>query len=144
MKEILAVIQMNKMETTKDALDVIGVPSFTAYKVHGRGKQKGIPVAYPTPSMDCSNPTSPCSDPTEGGNTSIKNGKTATSGEKRMRYLPKRAISIVCEDEFVPAVVAVITRINRTGNFGDGRIFVCPVEESIRIRTGEKGNEAIS
>jgi nitrogen regulatory protein PII 2 len=61
-----------------------------------------------------------------------------------MKYLPKRMISLVVEDEFVPAVVAVITKINRTGNFGDGRIFVCPVEQSIRIRTGERGNEAIS
>jgi nitrogen regulatory protein PII 2 len=48
------------------------------------------------------------------------------------------------EDEFVPAVVAVITKINRTGNIGDGRIFICPVEESVRIRTGGRGNEAIS
>ena len=61
-----------------------------------------------------------------------------------MKYLPKRMLSVVVEDEFVAAVVAVITRVNRTGNIGDGRIFVCPVEESIRIRTGERGEEAIS
>ena len=117
MKEVLAVIQMNKMEATKEGLDVIGVPSITAYKVTGRGKQRGLQIPYPSP---------------------------LESSEKRMKYLPKRMISLVVEDEFVPAVVAVITKINRTGNFGDGRIFVCPVQESIRIRTGERGNEAIS
>jgi nitrogen regulatory protein PII 2 len=117
MKEVLAVIQMNKMEATKNALDVIGIPPITAYKVMGRGKQRGLQSPYPSPLQ---------------------------AGEKRMKYLPKRMISLVGEDEFVPAVVAVITKINRTGNFGDGRIFVCPVEESIRIRTGERGNEAIS
>ena len=42
MKEVLAIIQMNKMECTKDALDVIGIPSITVYKVSGRGKQRGL------------------------------------------------------------------------------------------------------
>ena len=118
MKEVLAIIQMNKMEATKDALDVIGIPSITAYKVTGRGKQKGLQIPHPSPLED--------------------------GDEKRMRYIPKRMISVMVEDEFVPAVVAVVTKVNRTGNFGDGRIFVCPVDESVRIRTGERGNEAIS
>jgi nitrogen regulatory protein PII 2 len=118
MKEVLAIIQMNRMEATKDALDVIGIPSITAYKVSGRGKQKGLQVPHPSPLDE--------------------------ADEKRMKYIPKRMISVMVEDEFVPAVVAVITRINRTGNFGDGRIFVCPVEESVRIRTGERGSVAIS
>jgi nitrogen regulatory protein PII 2 len=53
-------------------------------------------------------------------------------------------VSVMVEDEFVPAVVAVITKVNRTGNIGDGRIFICPIEESVRIRTGERGSVAIS
>ncbi len=121
MKEILAVIQMNRMETTKNALDVIGIPSITAYKVTGRGKQRGLQIAHHSTMTEL-----------------------AQSDRKDMKYIPKRMISIMVEDEFVPAVVAVIIKVNRTGNFGDGRIFVCPVEESIRIRTGERGNEAIS
>ncbi len=48
MKEVLAIIQMNKMEATKDALDVIGIPSITAYKVTGRGKQKGLVIPHPS------------------------------------------------------------------------------------------------
>ncbi len=118
MKEVLAIIQMNKMESTKNALDVIGIPSITAYKVTGRGKQKGLQIPHPTPVAELS--------------------------QRSMKYIPKRMISVMVEDEFVPAVVAVITKVNRTGNIGDGRIFVCPVDESIRIRTGESGNEAIS
>jgi len=118
MKEVLAIIQMNKMEATKNALDVIGIPSITAYKVSGRGKQRGLQIPHPS--------------------------ELAGSDQRSMKYIPKRMISIMVEDEFVPAVVAVITKVNRTGNFGDGRIFICPVEESIRIRTGERGNEAIS
>ena len=118
MKEVLAIIQMNKMEATKDALDVIGIPAITAYKVMGRGKQMGLQIPHPSP--------------------------LEPSSQRNMLYIPKRMISIMVEDEFIPAVVAVITKVNRTGNYGDGRIFVCPVEESIRIRTGERGNEAIS
>jgi len=118
MKEVLAIIQMNKMEVTKDALDVIGIPSITAYKVSGRGKQRGLNIPHPS--------------------------ELPESDQKTMKYIPKRMISIMVEDEFVPAVVAVITKVNRTGNFGDGRIFVCPIDESVRIRTGERGNGAIS
>jgi len=117
MKEVLAIIQMNRMEATKDALDVIGIPSVTAYKVSGRGKQRGLAIPHPS---------------------------ELSESDQKMKYIPKRMISIMVEDEFVPAVVAVITKVNRTGNFGDGRIFVCPIDESIRIRTGERGNEAIS
>jgi nitrogen regulatory protein PII 2 len=118
MKEVLAIIQMNKMESTKDALDIIGIPSITVYKVSGRGKQHGLQIPHPS--------------------------QLPESDKKNMKYIPKRMISIMVEDEFVPAVVAVITKVNRTGNYGDGRIFVCPVDESIRIRTGERGSVAIS
>jgi nitrogen regulatory protein PII 2 len=118
MKEVLAIIQMNKMESTKDALDVIGIPSITVYKASGRGKQRGLQILHPSP--------------------------LASSDQKSMKYIPKRVISIMVEDEFVPAVVAVITKVNRTGNYGDGRIFICPLDESIRIRTGERGSVALS
>jgi nitrogen regulatory protein PII 2 len=121
MKEVMAIIQLNKMEATKDALEVIGISSFTAYKASGRGKQKGLQIPHPTP-LD----------------------ERDERDEKRMKYIPKRMISVMVEDEFIPAVVAVITKVNRTGNYGDGRMFVIPVEESVRIRTGESGSVAIS
>ena len=61
----------------------------------------------------------------------------------KMKYIPKRMISIVVEDADVPLVVGIIMKINRTGKPGDGKIFVLPVEDAIRIRTGEFGVEAI-
>ena len=124
MKEVIAIIQLNKMEATKDALEVIGISSFTAYKASGRGKQKGLQIPHPTP-LD-------------------ERDERDERDEKRMKYIPKRMISVMVEDEFVPAVVAVITKVNRTGNYGDGRIFVSPMEVSVRIRTGERGSVAIS
>lgn len=124
MKEVMAIIQLNKMEATKDALEVIGISSFTACKASGRGKQKGLQIPHPTP-LD-------------------ERDERDERDEKRMKYIPKRMISVMVEDEFVPAVVAVITKVNRTGNYGDGRIFVSPMEESVRIRTGERGSVAIS
>ena len=48
MKEVMAIIQMNKMEGTKDALEVIGIPSITVYKASGRGKQKGLQIPHPS------------------------------------------------------------------------------------------------
>ena len=51
---------------------------------------------------------------------------------------------LVVNDNDVPLVTEVIMRVNRTGEHGDGKIFVCPIEDSIRVRTGEKGEEALN
>ena len=48
MKEVLAIIQMNKMESTKNALDVIGIPSITVYKVTRPGKTEGLQIPHPS------------------------------------------------------------------------------------------------
>lgn len=58
-------------------------------------------------------------------------------------FLPKVKIEIVLEDERVEAAVEAITQAARTGRIGDGKIFISSVEEVIRIRTGEKGSDAI-
>ena len=60
-----------------------------------------------------------------------------------MRYVPKRMLTMVVSDDKVGEVIETIMETNRTGMIGDGRIFVCPVKEAIRIRTGERGEEAI-
>ena len=52
--------------------------------------------------------------------------------------IPKVELQIVVKDEDVEKVVDIITKTARTGRPGDGRIFIIPVEESIRVRTGEK------
>jgi nitrogen regulatory protein P-II 1 len=56
---------------------------------------------------------------------------------------PKLKIEVVVEDKDKGLVVETILRHSRTGNVGDGKIFVLPVEEAIRIRTGEEGEEVL-
>jgi nitrogen regulatory protein P-II 1 len=57
--------------------------------------------------------------------------------------LPKLEINIVVSDDKVDTVVETIAKAARTGEIGDGKIFVMPVEEVVRIRTGERGHDAI-
>jgi nitrogen regulatory protein P-II 1 len=58
-------------------------------------------------------------------------------------FLPKVKIEIVLEDDQVDRAVEAITKAARTGRIGDGKIFISPIEEVIRIRTGETGSSAI-
>jgi nitrogen regulatory protein P-II 1 len=58
-------------------------------------------------------------------------------------FVPKVKLEIIVADEAVRQVVATITEAARTGRIGDGKIFVTPVDEVIRIRTGETGEDAI-
>jgi nitrogen regulatory protein P-II 1 len=63
--------------------------------------------------------------------------------EYSVDFLPKVKIQILVDDDSAAKVVAVITDSAKTGKIGDGKIFVSNVEEVIRIRTGEKGADAI-
>ena len=58
-------------------------------------------------------------------------------------FSPKIKIELVIPDELVDQVVETITEAARTGHVGDGKIFVMPVEEAVRIRTGERGEDAL-
>ncbi len=58
-------------------------------------------------------------------------------------FLPKVKIEIVMEDAMVERAVEAIQQAAHTGRIGDGKIFVTPIEEAVRIRTGERGAEAI-
>ncbi|MCT6880442.1 MAG: P-II family nitrogen regulator [Commensalibacter sp.] len=58
-------------------------------------------------------------------------------------FLPKVKIELVCDAELVERAVDIIIQTARTGRIGDGKIFVLPVENAIRIRTGESGLEAL-
>ena len=58
-------------------------------------------------------------------------------------FLPKIKLEIVINDDQVDAVIEAITTAAQTGKIGDGKIFVLPVEQAIRIRTGEQGNDAV-
>ena len=64
-------------------------------------------------------------------------------GEHRIEFLPKKKLEIICEDKDCETVVQTICDKGRTGAVGDGKIFILPVEEVVRIRTGERGVEAL-
>ncbi len=58
-------------------------------------------------------------------------------------FLPKVKIEVVVDDELVARVVETIERAAKSGKIGDGKIFVLPVDEAVRIRTGERGLDAL-
>ncbi len=125
MKEIITIIRPKKVTATKEALESLGFPSMTAVSVLGRGKQRGIAAELGI----------------EIRPEVLARGKMA--GMKYMEYIPKRLLSIIVCNEDVDEIVKTIIKVNQTDQIGDGKIFVCPVEDAIRVRTDEQGNEAI-
>jgi nitrogen regulatory protein PII len=63
--------------------------------------------------------------------------------EYRIEFLPKVRIEVAVPDDLAQQVVDAIVSAARTGEIGDGKIFVFPLENAIRIRTGEQGNDAL-
>jgi nitrogen regulatory protein P-II 1 len=63
--------------------------------------------------------------------------------EYKVDFLPKSKLEVVVADGMVDSVVEVIQKVARTGEVGDGKIFILPVEDSIRIRTGESGDGSL-
>ena len=72
------------------------------------------------------------------GHTELYRGSEYT-----IDFLPKVKIEVVVSDELVDKVVSAIASAAKTGSIGDGKVFVLPMSEAIRIRTGEKGESAI-
>ena len=64
-------------------------------------------------------------------------------GEYKVDFLPKLKVEVVVLDEDVPRTLSAITRAAKTGERGDGKIFVLPVDDAVRVRTGEAGENAI-
>jgi nitrogen regulatory protein P-II 1 len=63
--------------------------------------------------------------------------------EYKVDFLPKTKLEIVVPDDKVEQVIEVIQKVARTGQVGDGKIFIIPVEDAVRIRTGESGEGAL-
>ena len=64
-------------------------------------------------------------------------------GEYRVDFLPKLKIELIVLDENVPKVIDIIATNARTGKVGDGKIFVLPIDNTVRVRTGEAGDSAV-
>ena len=123
MKEVTAIIRMDKMNATKRALADAGISSLTARKVMGRGQ----------------------------GNVDYMLLKGAQEGVDEAiaqlgpgpKLIPKRMLTIVVSDHNLQPTVNAIIRVNQTGSPGDGKIFVLPLGDAVRVRTGESGNKSI-
>jgi nitrogen regulatory protein PII 2 len=124
MKEVIAVVRINMMNQTKQALTDCGVDAFFAHEAQGRGKGFVSPAILE-------------------GTVQGHEEAAALLGEKGKLY-PKRMITAVVEDKMVPCVVETIINTNQTGMPGDGKIFVLPLTDAVRVRTGETGLKAIA
>ncbi len=124
MKQIFAIIRMPMMNRTREALADVGVSGYTVRKVLGRGRGQ---VDFRVLSAAG-----------EGRDEAIAHLK-----DDGPMLIPKRLINIVVSDEKVPAVVQALIKTNQTGKAGDGKIFVVPVAETIRVRTGERDEAAL-
>jgi nitrogen regulatory protein PII 2 len=123
MKEVVAIVRMNMMNKTKQALAEAGLGSITARNALGRGK--GIVDMQLLQGAE------------RGYEEAI-----AQLGQSQ-RLIPKRAILMVVNDDLVEKAVETIITTNHTGKSGDGVIYVMPCTEAVRVRTGERGEDTL-
>ncbi|HYE66732.1 MAG TPA: P-II family nitrogen regulator [Pyrinomonadaceae bacterium] len=69
--------------------------------------------------------------------------ETYRGAESQIDFIPKLKIEVVIPDDIEDLVISAITKAAQTGKFGDGKIFVIPIDDVIRIRTGERGEAAL-
>lgn len=129
MKEVLAVIRMNKINETKRHLSENGFPVATCRKVYGRGAKKADYSLIEEILDD---------------NISVATSKEMMETiSETHRLIAKRLLLLVVNDDEVDKVVELIIEVNQTGSMGDGKIFVTPIVDAIRVRTGEMGTAAL-
>ncbi len=113
MKKIEAIIRPLQLEAVKSALAEAGVTGMTASDVRGSGRTGG------------------------------QRADTFRGGQYVIHLPPKVKLELTVPDNEVDAVIAIILEYARTGEEGDGKIFVLPMAEARRIRTGESGEEVL-
>ena len=122
MKEGMAFIRLNMVNPTKEALAKEGFPSFSCRKCLGRGK-KSIDPSVVQAVLDA-------------GELPVSSvGEHFT---ELTRLIPKRFFTLIVNDDEVALAVKTIIKVNQTGNPGDGKIFILPIAETYKIRTGER------
>ena len=114
MNKIEAIIRFEMLTAVKDALAETGLVGLNVAHVTGRGVQKGIIAAGPR-----------------------------GVGSYSVEMLPKVKLELVVSDDNSQKAIDTIILKARTGNIGDGKIFVTPVADAIRVRTGERGDQAL-
>ncbi len=113
MNKIEAILRPEKLDAVKNALAEQGFVGLNVVHVLGRGVQKG--VAY-----------------------------VGRAGERTtVDMLPKTKLEVVVREADTEKVIDIIINVARTGNIGDGKIFVIPVSQVIRVRTGDRGEKAV-
>ena len=124
MKEVIAIVRINMMNQTKQALTDCGIDAFFVHEAHGRGKGFVNPQVL------------------EGVERGYEEA-AALLGSKGQLF-PKRLVTVVVPDKQVKCVVETIINTNQTGKPGDGKVFVVPLSDAVRVRTGETGAKSIA
>ena len=126
MKEVMAIIRQNKINQTKTAMIEAGFPAATAVRAVGRGKRPVEPELLEAINQNPRDSAEVLPTLAHGG-----------------RLYPKRLVTMIVPDDQVADLVSALIKVNQTGSPGDGKIFVSPVLDTVRIRTGEQGDDAI-
>ncbi len=113
MNKIEAIIRPEKLDAVKNALADAGFLGLNVVHVTGRGVQKGVVTGA------------------RGGHQHV------------IDMLPKVKLETVVRDQDTERVVELIVKTAQTGIIGDGKIFIIPVADAIRVRTGERGEQAL-
>ena len=113
MKKLEIIIRPDRLEDLKQILNGYAVGGMTVFSVMGCGNQKG--------------------------DVSELKGMKLVS----MNLIPKIQANVVVDDDVVDDILNLVTEKLASGRVGDGKVFVYPVEEAMRIRTGERGTKAI-
>jgi nitrogen regulatory protein P-II 1 len=114
MKKLEIIIRPGKFESVRKAMEAAGCTGLTVIQAEGHGTQKGMTKQNQY-----------------GG------------GSYLMEMVPKVRIVAVVKDDDVEPIIEAIIKEARTGQHGDGKIFISDIRDSVRIRTGERGENAI-
>lgn len=113
MKLVTAIIKPFKLDDVRVALTELGVEGMTVTEVQGFGRQRGHV------------------------------GENGDPGHHTVNFLPKMKLEVAVSEGITEQVVEAIRGAASTDRIGDGKIFVMPIEQAVRIRTGETGDKAL-
>jgi nitrogen regulatory protein P-II 1 len=115
MKLITAVVKPDKLDHVMQAISGAGAHGLTVTEVHGFGQQYGH----------------------------MAPGRSADLADLNAFVLPKLRVDVLVQDESAGPVADVIAKSVNTGAIGDGKIWICPVDSALRVRTGERDRDAV-